>query len=205
MGGFRSFIRGASDWLTSQDTGGYAPNPPLTQTASSHSITLRTDQGIKIARIQSWSPSMARVVEQLFEVQANNTGEPIEQVPQIQNTNRISVDRYEMYTAHIGEAFGVPTIGSGGLSVISARRGVGGASASPEETGSINSNDLVSLVRQIRPFNIREVWRDPFGAIRAYIYVGVWFSDWGITIAANDDRIIKARASLQFTRRMKLA
>jgi len=190
MGGFETFIKDASDWLTSQDTGGYAPNPPMTQTASSHSITIRTDQGIKVARIQSWSPSMARVVEQLFEVQANSTGEPIEQVPQIQNTNRISVDRYEMYTAHMGEAFGVPVIGS---------------STSPEETGSVDGNDLVSLVRQTRPFNVREVWRDPFGVIRAYIYVGVWFTDWGITIAANDDRIIKARASLQFTRRLRLA
>ena len=203
--GFKSFVKGASDFLTSQDTGGYAPNPPMTQTAASHAITIRTDQGIKIARIQSWSPSMARVVEQLFEVQANNTGEPVEQVPQIQNTNRISVDRYEMYTAHMGESFGVPVLGSGGLSVIAARRGAGGASPSPEETGSVDGNDLVSLVRQTRPFNVREVWRDPFGGIRAYMYVGVWFTDWGITIAANDDRIIKARASLQFTRRLRLA
>lgn len=195
MGGFQDFVKNSSDFLTSQDTGGFSTAPPLTQTASSHSITLRTDQGLKIARIQSWSPSMSRTIEQIFEVQANNTGEPLEQVPQIQNGNRISVDRYELYTTHIGEAFGVPTQGAGS----------GGTSVSPEQTGSINANDMVSLVRQIRPFNIRELWRDPFGTIRAYIYVGVVFSDWGITIAANDDRIIKARASLQFTRRLRLA
>lgn len=190
---FRSTVRGASDFLTSQDTGGFAPNPPMTQTATSHAITIRTDQGIKIARIQSWAPSMARTIEQIFEVQANNTGEPVEQVPQIQNTNRISVERYELYTFLIGEAFGVPTI-------------AGASGRDPlEATGSVNGNDLVSLVRQIKPFNIREVWRDPFGGIRAYVYTGVWFTDWGITIAATDDRIIKSRATLQFTRRLRLA
>jgi hypothetical protein len=190
MGGFEAFVKGASDFLTAQDTGGFAPSPPMTHTATSHSITLRTDQGLKIARIQQWSPTMARTVEQIFEVQANNTGEPVEQVAQVQNSNRISVDRYEMYTSLIGEAFGVPTVGQ---------------TTSPEESGSVNGNDLVSLVRQIKPFNVREIWRDPFGGIRAFVYAGVWFTDWGITISATDDRIIKARATLQFTRRLRLA
>jgi hypothetical protein len=131
---------------------------------------------------------MTRVIETVYEVQANNTGEPVERVAQIQNTNRISVERYELYTFHLGEAFGVPTVGSG----------------DPAESGSSNAIDLVNLTRQVKPFSVREIWRDPFGGIRAYIYAGVWFSDWGITIAANDDRIIKARATLEFTRRLRL-
>lgn len=190
---FESFTRGLSDLLNSQDTGGWAPSPPMTQTATSHAITIRTDRGIKIARIQQWAPTMSRTIDQIFEVQVNNNGEPIEQVPQIQNGNRISVERYEMYTNQLGEAFGVPTI--------SAASG-----QDPLQTvGSVNGNDLVSLVRQIKPFNVREIWRDPFGGIRAYVYVGVWFTDWGKTISATDDRIIKARATLQFTRRLRLA
>jgi len=188
--GFKSFIKGASDFLQSQDTGGFAPQPPLTQTASSHAITIRTDAGIKVGRIQSWAPSLSRTIDTIFEVQANNTGEPIERVPQVQGGNRISVERYELYNSHIGEAFGVPTINQG--------------SSSPAESGSSNPIDLVNLTRQIKPFNVREVWRDPFGDIRAYLYVGVWFSDWGVTIAATDDRIVKARATLEFTRRIRL-
>lgn len=191
--GFQSFTKGASDFLTSQDTGGFAPSPPMTQTATSHAITIRTDQGIKIARIQSWSPSIGRTIDQVFEVQANNTGEPVEQVPQVQTSNRVAVERYEMYSLNMGEAFGTPVVsGASGQKPL-------------EVTGSVNGNDMVSLVRQIKPFNVREIWRDPFGGIRAYVYVGAWFTDWGITIAATDDRIIKARATLQFTRRLRLA
>jgi len=188
--GFKAFIKGASDFLQAQDTGGAGPQPPLTQTASSHSITIRTDQGIKVGRIQSWSPSMSRQIDTIFEVQANNTGEPVERVPQIQGGNRISVERYELYNSHIGEAFGVITVNNG--------------SSTPAETGSSNQLDLVNLTRQIKPFNVREVWGDPFGDIRAYIYAGCWFSDLGITISATDDRIIKARATLEFTRRIRL-
>lgn len=187
---FKDFVKGTVDFLQQQDTGGYAVNPPLTQTASSHAITIRTDQGIKVGRIQSWGPSLTRQVDTIFEVQANNTGEPLERVPQVQGGNSISVERYELYNSHIGEAFGVPTLNVG--------------SPTATESGSSNSIDMVNLTRQIKPFNVREVWRDPFGDIRAYLYAGVWFSDWGITIASNDDRIVKARATLEFTRRIRL-
>ena len=175
---FRGTFRNVSDFLTDQDTGGIAPNPPLTQTATSHAITIRTDRGLKIGRIQNWSPSISRTVDTVFEVNANNTGEPIERVPQIQANNRITVERYELYTFHIGEAFGVPVV-----------------------NGEV---DLVNLTRQAKPFSVREVWRDPFGDIRAYLYTGIWFADWGITISSSDDRIIKSRATLEFTRRIRL-
>lgn len=187
---FEDFVKGTVDFLQEQDTGGYATQPPLTRTVSAHSITIRTDSGIKIGRIQSWGPSLARTIDTLYEVQANNTGEPLERVPQIQTGNKISVERFELYTAHIGEAFGTPTLRIG--------------SESPAESGSSNPRDLVNLTRQIKPFNVREVWRDPYGDIRAYMYVGIYFSDLGITIAATDDRIVKSSATLEFTRRIRL-
>jgi len=177
-----SFLDEARDRLRSQDTGGYPVNPPLTLTASSHSITIKTDKGIKIGRIQSWSPSMSRTIDTVFEVQANATGEPIERVPQVQGTNSISVDRFELYTFHMGEAFGVPVLN-------------GSYSGNPE---------LVSLIYQVKPFHIREIWRDPTGGMRAYIYTNCWFSSMGITIAATDDRVIKSRGTLEFTRRLRV-
>ena len=170
--------QGASDFLNAIDTGGFSVSPPLTQTASSHSISIKTDRGLKVGRIQNWSVNMSRAVDTLFEVGLGNSGEPIERVPQAQTTNSISVDRYELYTSHMGEAFGVPVVG--------------------------NSVDLVNLTLQAKPFYIRELWRDPFGDIRAYAYLGCWFSNIGTTIASNDDRIIKSRATLEFTRRIKI-
>jgi len=175
---FQSFIQGASDWLNAQDTGGFVKGPPMTQTALSHAITIKSQRGLRIGRIQAWSPNMSRTVDTVFEVQAANTGEPLERVPQIQGTNSISIDRYELYTAHMGEAFNV-TIQNG--------------------------SDMFSLVQQINPIYVREVWRDPFGGMIAYVYVGCWFSSLGHTISATDDRIVKARATLEFTRRLRLA
>jgi len=161
-------------------------NPPMTDTASSHSVTIRTSNGIKVGRIQSWAPQMSRVVDTLFEVQQRATGEPVEQVPQVQNTNQVAVERYEMYTFRMGEAFGVPV--TAGTQVLGSAR-----------------NDLVSLTLATKPFNVREVWRDPYGNIRAYAYVGCVFSDVGYTVSATDDRIVKARATLKFTRKLILA
>ena len=175
---FEAVVKGVSDLFTN-DTGGYTPSPPLTETASSHGITIRTGKGIKIGRIQSWSVQMNRTVDTVYEVQGNSRGEPIERVPQAQMTNSISVERYELYTFHMGEAFGVAVAG--------------------EEV------DLVNLTRQLKPFQVREIWKDPFGQIRGYGYFGCWFSNLGITIAANDDRIVKARATIEFTRRLRLA
>ncbi len=173
-----AFVKGISDLFTN-DTGGFAPSPPLTETASSHGVTIRTDKGIKIGRIQSWSIQMSRTVDAIYEVQLNARGEPAERVPQAQMTNSISVERYELYSFHIGEAFGAPVLG--------------------------DSTDLANLTRQTKPFQIRELWKDPFGSLRGYGYFGCWFSNIGITIAANDDRIIKTRATIEFARRLKLA
>ena len=175
---FQSFVKGASDWLKQQDTGSGVVNPPLTQTASSHSIIIKNSSGLKIGRIQSWSPNMARTVDTLFEVQGNATGEPIERVPQVQTSNSISVQRYELYSTHIGEAFGVKLIG--------------------------DNDDLFTLILQKNAIHIRELWRDPFGGMRGYAYVNCWFSNIGQTISATDDRIIKASATVEFTRKVRL-
>ena len=122
---------------------------------------------------------MSRTIDTQYEIHRYNTGEPIERIPQVQTGNSISVDRYELYTFHLGEAFGVPVMGGG--------------------------TDLVNLAMQIKPFQVREMWRDPFGEIRCYIYVGCWFSNIGQTISATDDRIVKVRSTLEFTRKLRLA
>ena len=168
-----------SNIFTQNDTGGYAVSPPMTQTASSHSVSIKTDKGLLIGRIQSWAPQLSRAVDTIYEVHVNNRGEPAERVPQAQTTNSLSVERYELYSLHMGEAFGAPSIRS--------------------------DADLVSLTDQTKPFHVREMWQDPYGTIRAYGYMGCWFSSLGITIAANDDRIIKARATLEFTRKIRIA
>ncbi len=182
---FRPFVGKLRDF----DTGSMPVNPPLTQTASSHSIVIRNQLGLKIGRIQSWSPQMARTVETVWEVNKNAKGEPVERVGQIQATNTIGIERYELYTSHTGEAFATPVINDD----------------NSNNVGNAPGTDLVTLVDQIKPFHVREIWRDPFGSIRAYVYVGCVWADMGTTIAATDDRIIKTRATLEFSRKLRLA
>ena len=178
MSAFKEFVQG----VRNNDTGGTPINPPLTQTASSHSIVIKTNRGIKVGRIQSWSPNMAMTVDSEFEVQRLGRGEPIDRINQIQNANSISVERFELYNSFIGQAFG----------------------AAISNTGGNNGIEMVSLSSQKKPFIIREIMRSPFGEVKAYVYVNCFFSNWGITIAATDDRIIRARATIEFGRRIKL-
>jgi len=177
--GFQSFVKDTSNWINDKIGSPSGPiNPPFTQTASSHSIVIKTGDGKKIGRIQSWNPTVSRTIDSIYEVHADATGEPIECIPQIQTTNTIAVNRYELYSAHIGEAFGVKT--------------------------GLSNDDLYTLILQKNPINIREIWRDPYGGLRAYVYAGCYFNSLGQTIAATDDRILKVNASLTFTRKLRM-
>jgi len=177
--GFQSTVKNASDWINDKIGSPSGPiNPPFTQTASSHSIVIKTNKGMKIGRIQSWSPTMSRTIDTIYEVHAAATGEPAERIPQVQATNTIAVNRYELYSAHIGEAFGIKT--------------------------GLENDDLYTLILQKNPIHIREIWRDPYGGIRGYVYVNAWFSSLGITISATDDRIIKSNGTIEFTRKLRL-
>jgi len=154
------------------NTGSGPTNPPTTQTASAHSVTIRNAQGLKVGRIQQWNMQLSRVTDQVWEIDQNTKGLPHELTPQIQATNIIQVQRYELYTKFMGQAFGANLLG-----------GVA---------------DMYSLSQQVTPFSVRETYVYPSGTIKAYLYSGCYFTEYGRTISATDDRIVKAQATIWF-------
>ena len=87
-------------------TRGRRTGPPSTFTRLDHSMTIRTGRGRTVGAINGWNPTQTRRVEEEFEVEVKSTGLPVDLVPQIVNSRTIRIDRYDLYTSKMEEAFG---------------------------------------------------------------------------------------------------
>ena len=149
---------------------------PLTKTRLTHALTIRSGNGRVVGAMKAFSPSQSRVIDEEYEVDSQASGLPIDLIPQTVNRREIRVERYDLYNVLMEEAFG--------------------------------STELVTLADQSRPFSLREVWRGPSGVLvggqRIYEYLGCWFSDLGRTLAADNDRVSLANATVvwQFRHRV---
>ena len=81
--------------------------PPNTATRTSHAMSIRAN-GITIGMIQSWGHTQTRAVAHVYEINLGTSGEPIETVPGNVGGLTISVNRYDLYTKRMEEAFGTP-------------------------------------------------------------------------------------------------
>jgi hypothetical protein len=84
-----------------------ATNPPNTLVRTSHAVTIRAN-GITIGLLQTFSPGMNRQITPIYEINADTSGEPIENVPGNLGGLSISVSRYDLYTKRMEEVFGTP-------------------------------------------------------------------------------------------------
>lgn len=82
-------------------------NPPNTAVRTSHAMTIRAN-GVTIGVIQSWNVGMTRAVTHVYEINADTSGEPIEAVPGNVGGLTIGVNRYDLYTNRMEQAFGTP-------------------------------------------------------------------------------------------------
>lgn len=80
-------------------------NPPNTLVRTSHALTIRANN-ITIGVIQNWSVSQNRGVAHVYEINAATSGEPIEAVPGNVGGLTIGVNRYDLYTRRMEQAFG---------------------------------------------------------------------------------------------------
>lgn len=92
-------------------------NPPVTGIDASslnasvrtgHSIRIKTAAGLTIGLIQNWSPGHDRDITPVYEINAETSGLPIHNVPGNVKGLEIKVDRYDLYTSRIEQAFGTP-------------------------------------------------------------------------------------------------
>lgn len=104
-----------------------AITPPNTVTQLSHAITIRANQ-VVIGAINGWNPRMTQGVTELYELNndvnsltpgggpigvtnySTRSGEPFEKVPGNVSGMTIEVQRYDIYTTQMEEAFGTPLL-----------------------------------------------------------------------------------------------
>lgn len=80
-------------------------NPPETLVRTSHSLTIKAN-GVTIGLLQGWSPQQSRQITPIYEINQESSGLPLENVPgNVQNLT-ISVQRYDLWTKRMEEAFG---------------------------------------------------------------------------------------------------
>lgn len=78
---------------------------PNTRTASQHIISIRF-RGITIGLIQRWSPRQTRRATPIYEINTFTSGRRVDIVPGNVETLQIDVDRYDLFTKRMHEAFG---------------------------------------------------------------------------------------------------
>ncbi len=153
--------------------------PPNTRTQTSHGLTIHAN-GIIIGTVNQWAPDQSLAITPVFEFGSvtgpfgNLYGTPYEQVPGNVSGMQIRVQRFDIYTAQMEEAFGTRD-----LVMLTADPG------QTDVTGQLT---------------LREEWRTPNNE-NDYniIYDGCWFSNIGRTFQTTDNRIVNVNATIMYT------
>lgn len=83
---------------------------PNTVARTSHAITLKTLSGQTIGLIKQWKPNLTREVTALYEINSATTGDPVENIPGNAKGLTIDIQRYDLYTVRMEQAFGSASI-----------------------------------------------------------------------------------------------
>jgi len=80
---------------------------PLTRIASQHIISIRF-QGVTVGAVQRWAPRQTRRMTPIYEINTLTSGRRVDIVPGNIEQLQIAVDRYDLFTKRLHEAFGFP-------------------------------------------------------------------------------------------------
>jgi hypothetical protein len=81
-------------------------NPPQTTVRTSHAITIKTADGTTIGMIKQWNPAQTRKITPVYEINAVTSGDPVENLPGNVEGLTVRVQRYDLYTQRMEQAFG---------------------------------------------------------------------------------------------------
>jgi len=87
------------------------PPPPTTLVRTSHSLTIKArPSGLVIGLINGWTPAISRTITPVYQIATfhinTRSGDPIEQVPGNVTGLTLTVQRYDIYTQRMEQAFG---------------------------------------------------------------------------------------------------
>ena len=78
---------------------------PNTTTRTDHALAIRVN-GVTIGQIQEWGPQQSRTVTPTFELNPATSGEVYENVPGNIGGLTVTVNRFDLYTSKMEEAWG---------------------------------------------------------------------------------------------------
>ena len=149
---------------------------PNTSIRASHAVTIRAN-GTVVGLIQSWAPNQARPTTAVYELNASSEnvppGEIYERVPMNITGTTINVNRVDLYTSRMEQAWGE------------------------------NFNEIQMLTDQNNSLEIRETWSNPEkggGDFYTTVYIGCWFTSLGRNLPADGDKVVRVNAAIDYVR-----
>ena len=70
---------------------------------------------------------------------------------------------------------------------------------------AFNGTDMNMLSDQTNPFQVYEIWNNPDGTTRMYLFSGCWFNKIDRKYDTTGDRIVHATGTMQYLRRDRIA
>lgn len=154
---------------------------PDTTTRTTYGLTIHAQIGNRravIGAVNQIGQRQARQVEDVFEVNADSLGFPVELIPHVLSTRQITIARYELWREPIEKVFGVP---AELVSLADQTTPISLRLQFRDPGGS----DLVSILNT-----------ETFGsALKVIEFFGCYMTDIGRTLSA-DNVIVRADASL---------
>lgn len=156
------------------------PRVPITSIRTSHALTIKAN-GVTIGLINGWNPTQSRTVTPIYEVGADDSGNPVENMPGNITGLSISISRFDTYLLRMEQAFGTSDL------VMLTRQN------QPFEI----FEDWVGPNTTINNINLAD-FRERF------VYTGCWFTSLGRTLRSDDNRIVNVNATLMYVKKLKV-
>jgi hypothetical protein len=154
------------------------PSAPGTLVRTSHSLTIQVN-GVIVGLINGWNPTISRTITPIYQIATyflgTRSGDPVEKVPGNVTGQTIGVQRYDIYTKRMEEAFGTSD-----LMMLSSQ---------------LDPFDV------IEKWQYPNTVLRPGGGVEMVYYKGCWLSNIGRNFRSDGDRIVNVNATLEYTRR----
>ena len=167
---------------------------PVTQVRTSHALSIKANGQI-VGLINNWNPAQGRTLTPIYEVAADDSGNPKEYMPGNANGLTINVSRYDLYLLRMEQAFGTAD-----LTMLTRQ-------SQPFDLFEVwaipNLGVLVNQQIAQARFGNRALVLSPFTDKEHYIYQNCWFTSLGRTLTADGNRIVNVNATLVYTKKLK--
>lgn len=166
------------------DFGVTVPAVELNMTKTYHGLSIISESGQIVGRVQSFSPKVAqRDGSLVYELNAQTWGRPIDYVPGKEGGRSLSCSRIEVWNEEMEIAFGP-------ANDIARNGGV----------------EWMDLCEQTQPFIFQEAWFKGNSRYRAWEYLGCWFTSKSFSgFSAEGDAKVVADCEMAYVIRKALA